>query len=357
MPTSPALLGLDQPLVLPSHVARVTADGTPTKYLLDWEEFTYQFQRSALNSVDSRISTVESNYISADATISASVVTEQIARTSADGALASSITTLDAAYQAADLAISANVTAEATARASADGALASDITTLTASYDDISASGQIYFAAKAGPTGSTAAYGLYLTAGASYAGFEIVALSAGGSAINMTADKLMFSDSGTATSVFDYGVTTAGVFSFNVPVNILHDDIFANAVSQSGVAVGPAGASVTITARGSGGVLLQAMAAGDATYYTSGVGGVLQLLSSAGGGTLLKQVNLSVAKDTRYTVSGGGLVTGSFTEYAVMCTPIIHLDTPAAGSVTYTAQVSVSGGVSQVSLIVTELSR
>jgi hypothetical protein len=247
MPTSPALLGIDQPPLMPAHVARVNVitdpvtgeqRGLPSKPAMDWEEFQHNFNRSALASLDTRITTVETNYTTADATISASVVTEQIARTSADAALASSITTVTANYTAADAAITASVTSEATARSSADGALAADITTFTASYNDISASGQIYFAAKAGPTGSTAAYGLYLTAGAAFAGFEVVALSAGGSAINMTADKLMFSDSGTATAVFDYGVSTPGVFTFNVPVEINNVDIGANAVSNTVVNTG-----------------------------------------------------------------------------------------------------------------------
>jgi len=238
MPTSPALLGLDQPPVLPQHVGRVTADGRPTRYLLDWEQFTYQFQSSALLSLDSRISTVESNYEAADVTIAASVTSEQIARANADGALAANILTVQANYISADAVISASVTSEQVARVAADGALAADITLLEASYNDISASGEIYFAAKAGPTGSSAAYGLYLTAGAAFAGFEVVALSAGGSAINMTAEKLLFSDSGTATPVFDYGVSTPGVFTFNVPVEINNVDIGANAVSNTVVATG-----------------------------------------------------------------------------------------------------------------------
>jgi len=175
MPTSSALLGLDQPPVLPQHVARVTADGRPTRYLLDWEQFTYQFQASALQSLDTRIETVEST------------------------------------------------------------------------SGDAFASGEIYFAAKATPAGATAAYGLFLTAGDAFAGFEVLALSVGGSAINMTADKLMFSDSGTATAVFDYGVSTPGVFTFNVPVEIRNSDIGVAQVSNSVVATGSVGAGSDLT--------------------------------------------------------------------------------------------------------------
>src|SRR5215207_2895450 len=247
MVTSPALLGIDQPPMMPAHVARVNVindpitgeqRGLPTKPLMDWEEFQHNFNRSALASLDSRISTVESEYIAADVTLAASVTSEQIARVNADGALAANILTVQANYIAADAVISASVTSEQVARVAADGALAADITLLEASYNDISASGQIYFAAKAGPTGSSAAYGLYLTAGSAFAGFEILALSAGGSAINMTADKLMFSDSGTATAVFDYGVSTPGVFTFNVPVEVRNGDLAANSVSNTVISTG-----------------------------------------------------------------------------------------------------------------------
>jgi len=175
MPTSSALLDLDQPPVLPQHVARVTADGRPTRYLLDWEQFTYQFQASALQSLDTRITTVES--------------------TSEGG----------------------------------------------------TASGAIYFATKSTPAGASAAYGLFLSAGDAFAGFEVLALSAGGSAIGMTADKLLFSDSGTATAVFDYGFSTPGVFTFNVPVEIRNSDIGVAQVSNSVVATGSIGSGADLT--------------------------------------------------------------------------------------------------------------
>lgn len=106
---------------------------------------------------------------------------------------------------------------EQIARADADSALAGQITTVEASVDDATANGQIYFAAKAGPAGAAAAYGLYLTAGSSYAGFEALALSGGGSAIGMTANQFVFTDSGAAQQVLTY---SSGVFTFNVPVVI-----------------------------------------------------------------------------------------------------------------------------------------
>src|SRR5215211_5606951 len=132
MVTSPALLGIDQPPMMPAHVARVNVindpitgeqRGLPTKPLMDWEEFQHYFNRSALASLDSRISTVETEYITADVAITASVTSEQIARTTADAALAANILTVEANYISADAAISASVTSEQVARAAADSAL------------------------------------------------------------------------------------------------------------------------------------------------------------------------------------------------------------------------------------------
>ena len=127
--------------------------------------------------------------------------------------LTTKITTLTA-----DLGdLSAAIVTEATIREADDGILAARIDTVEATADSATASGQIYFAAKAAPSGSAAAYGLYLTAGSAYAGFEALALSAGGSAIGMTANQFMFTDSGTAQAVFAY---SAGVWYFTVPVVI-----------------------------------------------------------------------------------------------------------------------------------------
>lgn len=108
--------------------------------------------------------------------------------------------------------VQAEIVEEATIRETEDGILAAQITAVAATADDATANGEIYFAAKAGPTGSTAAYGLYLTAGSSYAGFEAMALSGGGSAIGMAANQFVFTDSGTAQAVFTY---SSGVWVMN----------------------------------------------------------------------------------------------------------------------------------------------
>lgn len=184
-----------QPPALPANVARVTADGRPTRHLLDWELFQTDWFRSNIVATDQRIDQVKAT---------------------ADGA-------------------SAAVTTETQARISADGALALRIDSVEAYVGDATAEGQIYFAAKAGPAGSIAAYGLYLTANNTFTGFEAVAASDGTSyialkagSVEIEASEFKLTDAGTAQNVFNY---MGEVFTFNVPVQIRTGDILDGAVS------------------------------------------------------------------------------------------------------------------------------
>lgn len=113
--------------------------------------------------------------------------------------------------------LSAAIVEEATIRETEDGILAAQITSVEAKADGATASGEVYLAAKAGPAGTAASYGWYLTAGNAFAGMEAMALSGGGSAIGFAANKFQFTDSGTATPVFTY---SSGVWVFNVPIVI-----------------------------------------------------------------------------------------------------------------------------------------
>lgn len=162
---------------MPASVPRTNSQGYPTKFQLDWEQATQSWFVNTSVDLQTKITTVE---------------------------------------QTADDAAAAVVT-EATARASADSALATSITTVDAKVGNISASGAVYLAAKATPSGSTAAYGWYLTAGSAFAGMEALALSSGGSAIGFAADKFYFTDSGTAQQVLDYN---GSAFVFQVPIVI-----------------------------------------------------------------------------------------------------------------------------------------
>lgn len=163
---------LTVPAIMPASVPRTTSQGFPTQFLLDYERTLQNWFVNNTITLQTKLTTVEAT---AEET-AAAVVLEQ------------------------------------NARISEDEALAEQINTVAATADDATADGEIYFAAKAGPTGSTAAYGLYLSAGDSFAGFEALALSGGGSAIGMTADQFVFTDAGTAQAVFSY---SSGVWVMN----------------------------------------------------------------------------------------------------------------------------------------------
>lgn len=212
-----------QPPNLPFNVARVTADGRPTQYLIDWENFSSNWFRSNIIKTDQRIDTVS----------------------------------------AAVGDVSAAVTTEANARIAADEALAEQITEVSASVDDATANGQIYFGAMAGPSGSLAAYGVFLTAGNTYAGMQIIAESGGGASIGFAANDFRLVDSGTAQNVFSY---SSGVFTFNVPVRVQTIDIANNAVT----AVSTTGTTSGNTYGDTGGAwidMLSLTVTGDSGYY------------------------------------------------------------------------------------------
>ena len=168
---------LTVPAIMPASVPRTTSQGFPTQFLLDYEKTLQNWFVNNTITLQTKITTVE---------------------------------------EVADDAAAA-VTTEATARASADSALASSITTVDTKVGNSSAGGAVYLASTAAPSGATAAYGWYITAGNAFAGMEAIALSGGGSAIGFTADKFYFTDSGTAQQVLDYD---GSAFVFGVPIVI-----------------------------------------------------------------------------------------------------------------------------------------
>jgi hypothetical protein len=189
------------PYVMPTSVPRVTADGRPTTHLINWEESTRNWYFTNAVATDKRITEVKSDTDSAHA----------------------------------------RITEETNARTTADSALAEQITIVEATVGNVTSNGQIYFSAAVTPAGAIAAYGLYLTAGNTFTGFEALAMSDGTLAIGLTASKFVFTDSGTATEVFTY---TGGKFVLtgdvsingNLLVNgtVVTDKISANAVTNFG---------------------------------------------------------------------------------------------------------------------------
>lgn len=200
-----------QPPELPFQQPLVTATGLPTQHLINWNFYQSQWFRNNVIKADQRIDTVKAT---------------------ADNA-------------------SAAVTTESNARVAADEALAEQITTVSAKANNATANGQIYFAAHAAPAGSLAAYGIYLTAGSSFTGMELLAMSDGTSAIGMTAGSFVFTDSGTTKQVLTY---YSGQFHFTSDVAIdgnliLNGTIVTGAIADNAITnVGTAQATANTTA-------------------------------------------------------------------------------------------------------------
>jgi len=110
-----------------------------------------------------------------------------------------------------------------------------------AKANGITAGGKLKFIATAGPDGYYASYKLVLTAGNAMSGFEVLAKrnpdGSSTSVINFTAEKFQLFDptlnNGQAkgpTQVFSY---FQGVFRFNVPVEVLGDQLEVAGVTNS----------------------------------------------------------------------------------------------------------------------------
>jgi hypothetical protein len=200
--------------VMPATVARTTADGLPTKELIDWEQYTLDFFDKTVTSLDERVDTNESQTGANTAAITA----ETIARTTADSALAASITTVEA---------------------TANGA---------------TASGQVYLVAESAPTGYSAQYGWTLTAGNESIGMKALKSSGGDGYIAFFADQFALIDpsylGGDPALVMAYNGTT---FNFDVPVTIRHEEIGQNATANGAATNGNVSAggslSVSLTTR------------------------------------------------------------------------------------------------------------
>jgi hypothetical protein len=240
-------------------------------------------------------------------------------------------------------------------QADALGALASDVIDVTATANGISANGELKFEAKAAPTGASSSFGLYLTTGALFAGFEVIVDSVTGqAAINWTAQKLRFSDSGTSEPVFDYD-STDGVFRFFVPVELLTQDIGLNQVSHVVAARSAIGVKIrdaSITVRDGASVLVSGDYTGATYSQTVGMAfGTLYITNGLGGaGSTLQQAQNNWVRD-----GGGQFWLGSSQIVAPLVGPLTAgtYDFSIVSTDNYTN--GVSGGT--VGLVLTELAR
>lgn len=315
------------PAVMPVSVPRVkTNDGTPTTFLIDWEEQTRDWYRTNAVALDTRLTEVKAT---------------------ADNA-------------------SAAVTVETNARITADGALAEQITTVAATFDDATANGQIYFGASAGPAGAVATYSLFLTAGNANAGFQAIAKSGGGAAVGFLADQFVFTDSGTMQNVFDY---SGGQFVFtgNVAIDgnlvvtgtigtgkitdsaITTGKITDNAVTHGASGTGTwTGASCVVTAR-----------SGDLIFVTVSV----QPLAAAAGGALPgtdtanvtinggSAQQIKIVKTFIYTGMSAGEATGDY--YWTPSTVPLVFTAPSTGN--HTIACGSIGAAGETKILITAL--
>lgn len=260
--------------------------------------------------------------------------------------LTTKVTTLTASI--GDL--EASIEEEATIRETEDGILAASITTVEAKANNATASGQVYLAAKAGPSGTAASYGWYLTAGSAFAGMEAMALSAGGSAIGFAANQFRFVDSGTALPVFTYSGSKFQ-FTGDVAINgnlmisgsVLTDGAAANAFTQVAVSTGAGDTtSVTLTTRASAsGVVIMGSYNGGETLPSSTNGTlVLKRDGTTIYTTVISVVLLTPADDVSSAV------------YKTVQTSALYGDFPSAGSHTYSVEISgISGNGVSISVL------
>lgn len=205
---------LTVPKVMDQSVRRINDQGYPRQALLDYEQALQQWMQANTANTNTRLNLVSTEIDGAYAAVSAEATT----RATQDGILASRIDTVGASVDAVEAA----AVTETTARIAGDAANASTITTVSATANsaltganNATASGAVYIAAKAAPSGASAAYGWHITAGGAFAGMEALALSGGGSAIGILADRFYVTDSGTAQLLLDYN---GSAFVFGVPI-------------------------------------------------------------------------------------------------------------------------------------------
>jgi hypothetical protein len=186
---------------------------------------------------------------------------------------------------------SARLTEEVNVVSDGISALSSLVTTIEALANDATAFGEIRFEAKAAPGGASVSYGLHINAGNKFAGFEVIVDSGSGvAAINLLAERLRMSDTGTSEPVFDY---SAGKFRFFVPVEVQTEDIGFNQVSQilaARSAIGGKVRDLSITVRNGSSILVQGDYTGATYSKTVGMAfGALVLTNGLGGGGSLIQ--------------------------------------------------------------------
>lgn len=297
---------LTAPVANPVTVRRVNNQGFPTQWQLEWEQGTRSWMIKNAVDLNAKVTTLRDETNNGFAEVREeiqAVVTDQ-------------------------------------------GALASQVTELTAEFGDFSANGSVQFKVMATPAGAAAAYGIFLNAGTSFTGLQMIAYSGGASAIAFSASQFMLNDSGSAQNVFNYG---SGVFTFNVPVRIQNGELLNNAVSQAWANSGGTSASVDVNYRGSGFLEIYAQFVGDAGAYAAIDQFVIRV----------KEDGVTIA-DTPINQAQNGTGSGAASRYG--STNIVHIRTPSTGAHNYSVEIvktipATALSLSGVLIIVKEFSK
>lgn len=332
------------PKANPVTVPRTNGQGYPSQYQMNWEEAQQAWFKNTVVKTNTRLTKV---YQEVDGAYAA-VTVEANARADADEAFAEQITTVEARVGDSET----EITQVIQALTNGTGSYGTYILNINSRANQATASGQIYLKTKAAPSGSTAAYGWYLTAGDAYAGMEALALSGGGSAIGFSANQFRFVDSGSATAVWTY---SGGKFQFTGAVAIdgsltINGTLFTAAAASraftqgAGSTSGGTSASVSLSARSGAQVVVIANYKGLSGYY---------LPLSVTPGSFSVTVDGSTLQSAACNFEASG--TGTSAGFAYQQTCLLAVHSPSAGSHTYTA--SVDTGIGGVTIAAIELAR
>lgn len=171
---APSVMQAEQPIA--------KADGRPTTPMLNWLSAMRDWTKKSVVDLTTKITTLVADIDG----LHGEIVNEATIRQTEDGILAEEITTVSTVANNAQATATSAIGLATSAQNTANNA---------------TANGEVYLKAMAGPAGSTAAFGIFLTAGNVFTGLMLVAYSGGVSKIVMTAGSLEFYDSSSGSQI------------------------------------------------------------------------------------------------------------------------------------------------------------
>jgi len=295
----------------------------------------------------------------------AAISNEQSARINGDNALASSITSLTALVNTQDSTLQANITSEAAARASADGALATQINTVSTTVNGNTASINTLTTSV---NGLQARYGVSLNVNGYVTGFVQNNDGASGS-FTILADRFSVVSPSGGSTVTPFTVTASGVqINGNLIVNgsVSTGSLASGAVTASTVYTNDAGLTASTSWQSVANVSITAVDGSVAKVdFSARLTGVADTVSIPAqyrlkrGSTVIRTGTFTVFQSKQVYTDYVSYNTYEFFQPVDSVFSMFHLDTPGAGSFTYTLEVLATTAVtvSERQMLVTELRR